>query len=99
MAGFGRRRARWRRRFSRCATSIAAGPIEPKCRELILVATCVASRNEGGLRTHCWRAAEEGATREEIEQAILLNLGASQTHSPVVEALGWARETLDTYFD
>ncbi len=85
--------------FMQMRNIIAAGPIDSKCRELILVATCVASRNEGGLRTHCWRAADEGATREEIEQAILLNLGASQTLSPVVEALAWARETLDAYFD
>ncbi len=76
----------------------ASGPITPKFRELMLVAAFTATRNEGGFRIHCWRARDEGATREEVDQAILLTLGASQGLSPVVEALNWAREIQDAHF-
>ncbi len=69
-----------------------SGPIETKYRELILVAVFAATRNQGGFKIHCWRAAEAGATPEEIDQAILMTLGSAQGLSPVVEALGWARE-------
>lgn len=52
----------------------AAGPLEPKVRELIKVAVSTARRRHGGLIAHIDRARSLGASPEEIYQAILLNL-------------------------
>jgi alkylhydroperoxidase/carboxymuconolactone decarboxylase family protein YurZ len=71
-----------------------AGPLGAKQRELCLLAGFAATRNEGGFRVHCTRAAQAGATLEEIQHAVLLMLGTSQGLVPVVEALSWAHDEL-----
>ncbi|RZL84490.1 MAG: carboxymuconolactone decarboxylase family protein [Rhodococcus sp. (in: high G+C Gram-positive bacteria)] len=72
----------------------AYGSLEPMQRELIMLAGFAATRNEGGFRVHCTRAAEAGAGLQDVEQTVLLLLGTSLGLFPVVEALGWAREEL-----
>jgi alkylhydroperoxidase/carboxymuconolactone decarboxylase family protein YurZ len=71
------------------------GTLEAKQRELCLLAGFAATRNEGGFRVHCTRAAEAGATVEEIEQVVILMLGTSLGLAPVVEALSWAHDELE----
>ena len=63
-------------------------------RELILLAGFAAGRNEGGFRVHCLRAAAEGASLAELEQAVLLMLGTSLGLAPVVETLIWLHDEM-----
>jgi alkylhydroperoxidase/carboxymuconolactone decarboxylase family protein YurZ len=72
----------------------AFGDLEPKQRELILLAGFATTRNEGGFRVHCNRAAQAGATLADIQQTVLLLLGTSLGLVPVVEALSWAKDEL-----
>jgi len=72
--------------------SDASGPLDPKQRELCLLAGFAATRNEGGFRVHCTRARQAGASDEEIRQVVLLMLGTSLGLVPVVEALSWAAD-------
>ena len=62
--------------------------------ELILLAGFAAGRNEGGFRVHCLRAAAEGASLSELEQAVLLMLGTSLGLAPTVETLSWLHDEL-----
>jgi alkylhydroperoxidase/carboxymuconolactone decarboxylase family protein YurZ len=68
--------------------------LEPKQRELCLLAGFAAGRNEGGFRVHCTRALEAGATVAEIEQVVLLMLGTSLGLAPTVETLTWVHDEL-----
>jgi alkylhydroperoxidase/carboxymuconolactone decarboxylase family protein YurZ len=70
------------------------GPLDPKQRELCLLAGFAATRNEGGFRVHCTRAAQAGAPVREIEQVVILMLGTTLGLVPVVEALGWVHDEL-----
>ncbi len=72
----------------------AHGPLDPKQRELLLLAGFAVTRNEPGFRVHCNRASDAGATLVEIEQAVLLMFGTSLGLVPIVEALAWARDEL-----
>lgn len=68
------------------------GTLDAKQRELCLIAGFTATRNEGGYRVHCTRAAEAGATLEDVKQATMLMLGSTTGLGPVIESLGWAEE-------
>ena len=68
--------------------------LSAKEREMVLVAGFAATRNEGGFRVHCLRARDEGATRGELEQLVLLMLGTSLGLAPTVETLFWLDEEL-----
>ena len=48
------------------------GPLDAKHCELVKIGICVGAGLESALRSHVRRAMQHGATREEIEQAILL---------------------------
>ena len=58
-------------------------------KQLILLAGFAATKNEGGFRVHCLRARDEGVTRQELEQLVLLMLGTSLGLAPTVECLFW----------
>ncbi|WP_296658302.1 carboxymuconolactone decarboxylase family protein [Paraburkholderia sp.] len=66
--------------------------LEPKVHELIALAVAVTTRCDGCIATHTQKAAELGATREEIAEAlgvaIALNAGP---------ALVYSARVLDTY--
>jgi alkylhydroperoxidase/carboxymuconolactone decarboxylase family protein YurZ len=70
------------------------GSLGTKQRELCLLAGFAATRNEGGFRVHCTRAATAGATLADVEQVVFLMLGTSLGLAPVVEALHWAQDEL-----
>jgi AhpD family alkylhydroperoxidase len=61
------------------------GKLEPKVRELIALAVAVTTRCDGCIAVHTKNAVENGATREEISEAlgvaIALNAGAALTYS------------------
>jgi alkylhydroperoxidase/carboxymuconolactone decarboxylase family protein YurZ len=70
------------------------GTLDAKQRELILLTSFAATKNEGGFRVHCTRAVEAGATLAELEQLVILLLGTSLGLAPTVEALEWLHDEL-----
>lgn len=69
----------------------AAGPLDAKSLALIKVGICIGAGLESALRSHVRRAMQHGATRAEIEQAILL--GMNTVGFPrTVAAWSWAHE-------
>jgi alkylhydroperoxidase/carboxymuconolactone decarboxylase family protein YurZ len=71
-----------------------AGPLDRKTCELIKLGISVGAGLETATRSHTRRAMECGASREEVEQAILLAMttcGFPRT----VAAWRWARNDLD----
>ncbi|MFN7021666.1 MAG: carboxymuconolactone decarboxylase family protein [Phycisphaerales bacterium] len=68
-----------------------AGPLDPRTLALIKIGICIGAGLESALRSHVRRALQHGATRTEIEQAILLamnTVGFPRT----VAAWSWAQE-------
>ena len=88
-----RRRSRPRSAALREAVD-AAGPLDAKQRELVLLAGFAATRNEGGFRVHCTRLAQAGAGLAEVEHVVLMMLGTSLGLATAVDALRWAHEEL-----
>ncbi len=71
----------------------AAGPIDPKTRELIKMGICMGAGLESAFKSHVRRACAHGATVEEIEQTILMAMNT--TGFPrTVAAWQWARQQL-----
>ncbi len=67
-----------------------AGPLDEKTCELIKIGICLGAGLESALRSHVRRAAQQGATEAEIEQAIVLGMttcGFPRT----VAAWSWAQ--------
>jgi AhpD family alkylhydroperoxidase len=72
----------FRRRFPRVhrayenlgAAAHEAGPLDPKTRELVKLGIAIGLRAEGAVRSHAGRAHEAGATRQEIEHVVLLEV-------------------------
>ncbi len=67
-----------------------AGPLDRKAQELIKIGICVGGGLESALRSHVRRATQAGASREEIEQAILLAMNTCGFPSTVA-AWRWAQ--------
>ncbi len=65
--------------------AVKTGKLEPKIHELIALAVAVTTRCDGCISVHTKKAAEHGATLEEISEAlgvaIALNAGAALTYS------------------
>src|SRR4051812_8366640 len=71
--------------------ALAAGPLDKKTCELIKIGISLGAGLEPALKPHPRRALDNGATHEEIEQAILL--GMNTTGFPrTVAAWSWAQE-------
>lgn len=60
--------------------------LESKTKQLINIAIQTANRNQRGVEMHAHMAKNEGATREEVTGAVVLNLHHSGL-SPVIECL------------
>ena len=67
------------------SAAIKTGKLEPKVRELIALAVAVTTRCDGCIAVHTKKAVEQGATLEEISEAlgvaIALNAGAALAYS------------------
>lgn len=69
----------------------AAGPLDPKTLALVKIGICTGAGLESALRSHVRRAIVHGATRAEVEQAILL--GMNTVGFPrTVAAWSWMQE-------
>lgn len=72
----------------------AAGPLDRKTVELIKLGICIGAGLESASKSHVRRALQHGASREEVEQAVVLAVnpvGFSRT----VMGWQWATEQMD----
>jgi AhpD family alkylhydroperoxidase len=70
------------------------GPIDGKTAHLIQLAAAAAIHSTGSVHSHTRRALEEGATREEIEHALLL-LVSVMGFPKTAAAMSWAADVFD----
>ena len=71
-----------------------SGPLDEKTQNLVKLGIAVGSNSRGGVMSHTRKALETGATKEEINHAILLSL--STTGFPtMIAAMNWAAEVLE----
>ncbi len=75
-------------------TVAAAGPLDEKTCALVKIGICVGGGLESALRSHVRRAMQHGASREEIEQAILLAMNTVGFPSTVA-AWSWAQKQFE----
>jgi len=74
----------------------AAGPLNTKTAELIGLAVAASNQSTGAVHSHTRRALAAGATREEIQHALLL-LISTIGFPKVAAALAWTEETLSQH--
>lgn len=67
----------------------AAGPLDDRTRELIMLAGYVVAGQPRAFQVHLRRALAAGASPEAVRHAVLVTLGASATLEQVVDALRW----------
>src|ERR1700722_13775471 len=72
----------------------AAGPLDAREQNLILLSGFTVARQESGFKSHARRAMEGGATGDEVRHAVVLNLGAIASIELVADALRWADEVI-----
>lgn len=72
----------------------AAGPLDRKTVELIKLGMCVGAGLESATKSHVRRAVQQGATREEVEQAVSLAVNPVG-FSRAVMAWQWATEQME----
>lgn len=70
-----------------------SGPLDQKTRELVKLGIAIGGRLEGAVRSHASRALQAGATRQEIEHAILLALTTVGLPTTVA-AFTWVHDLL-----
>jgi AhpD family alkylhydroperoxidase len=82
--------------YERLGTATAeAGPLDPKVRELVKVGMAAAVGSEGSVASHARRAVEAGASREELEHALLLGI-TTIGFAKTMAATNWANAALDS---
>lgn len=69
------------------------GPIDDKGAQLIQLAAAAAIRSEGAVHSHTKRALDAGASREEIQHALIL-LANTIGFPTVIAALSWVDDIL-----
>jgi 4-carboxymuconolactone decarboxylase len=68
-----------------------AGPLPEKIRHLVQIGAAAAIRSEGAVHSHTRRALQAGATREEIQHAVIV--ATSTIGFPnVMAALSWIND-------
>ena len=70
-----------------------AGPLDEKTRELIKLGMAAANGSESAVQSHTHRALEAGASKEEIEHALMLGIN-TLGFSTIMAALGWAKQAI-----
>ena len=75
-------------------TTRAEGPLDEKTVELVQMAAAAALRLEGAVHSHTRRALKAGASREEIQHALVV-LTSTMGFPSVSAALSWARDITD----
>ncbi len=75
-------------------TVASAGPLDAKTCALIKIGICVGANLESALRSHVRRAMQHGASKEDIEQAILLGMN-TVGFPTTVAAWTWAHQQFE----
>ncbi len=78
------------------AAAAEAGPLEEGTRELIKLGMAAAKGSESGVQSHVHRALEAGATREQIQHALVLGINTIG-FSTMMAALGWAKQAIEVH--
>ncbi len=76
------------------ATVRQAGPLDKKTTELIQLGVAAAMGSTGAVHSHAKRALGAGASRQEIEHALLV-LVSTIGFPKVAAALAWIQEVMD----
>ena len=76
------------------ATVRQAGPLDKKTTELIQLGVAAAMGSTGAVHSHTKRALAAGASRQEIEHALLV-LVSTVGFPKVAAALAWIQEVVD----
>ncbi len=71
-----------------------AGPLDAKTRHLVKMGICLGAGLESAFRSHVRRAREHGASREEIEQTVLMAMNTVGLPRTVM-GWQWAGEQLE----
>lgn len=71
-----------------------AGPLDRKMVELLKLAVCVGAGLESASKSHVRRALQHGATREEVEQTVVMAVNPVGLPRAVM-AWQWATEQMD----
>ena len=75
-------------------TCRSAGPLDPKCQDLIKLGIAMGANSRGAVMSSTRKALESGASNEEIAHAVLLSL--TTTGFPnMIAAMGWIDEVLN----
>jgi len=74
--------------------ALAAGPLDRKTCELIKIGISIGAGLESALKSHVRRALAAGASKEEIEQSILLAMN-TVGFPRMVAAWSWAQEQFE----
>jgi alkylhydroperoxidase/carboxymuconolactone decarboxylase family protein YurZ len=74
-------------------TCRTAGPLDPKCQDLIKLGIAMGANSRGAVMSSTRKALEAGASAEEISHTVLLAL--TTTGFPnMIAAMGWVDEVL-----
>ena len=76
------------------ATARQAGPLDKKTTELIQLGVAAATGSTGAVHSHAKRALGAGASRQELEHALLV-LVSTVGFPKVAAALAWIQEVVD----
>ncbi len=68
-----------------------AGPLDAKSQALIKIGICIGAGLDSAMRSHVRRAMQAGASKEEIEQAVLLAMNTCGLPRTVA-AWSWAQQ-------
>ncbi len=71
-----------------------AGPLDEKNVQLIQLAAAAAIRSEGGVHSHARRALENGASEEEVYQAVIL-LTSTIGFPNVAASISWIDDIVE----
>ena len=75
-------------------TTEGAGPLDDRTRSLVKLGICLGAGLESAAKSHARRAVEAGATREEVEHAVLLGVGTVGFSRSVMTWV-WVSQALD----
>ena len=74
---------------------LSAGSLDEKVRHLVQLAAAAALRSEGAVHSHARRAAEAGASPEEIRHALLV-LTSTIGFPTISAAMTWVDDVLES---
>jgi alkylhydroperoxidase/carboxymuconolactone decarboxylase family protein YurZ len=84
----------WRAYAALGAACAEAGPVEGQSLRLVKLALAIGAGSEGGVHSHCRRAAEEGIAPEALKQVALLAI-PTLGFPRAVAALTWIEDITD----